>query len=705
MNEQQKKTILRFASVFLLMLFAFLVVLWTIIRTQTVEREQWLEAAKPVIQGRPEVIMANRGNIYDCQGKLLATSIRTYNVAMDTRTEFLTQDNGKRFKDSIGFVSQELADYFQDKTAEEYKAAFMKAYNTKNRNFRFTNQVLTYDEFQVLRMMPLFRLSPSWGGLKYAERYERVKPYGSLASRTVGDILPVDRVGKSGIEKEYEAILHGVDGRSQYLVDEDYHINYTIAKSRDGEDIVTTLDVDLQDVVESQLRSIVTDMQADWGCCVLMEVETGEIKAISNLTRTKEGRYVEETNHAATAYEPGSTFKTYTLMAALDDGKIEITDSIDVENGYWVYRTIEHKDAHVYDEKHPLPQTIRKAFAVSSNVALAKIITKHYTEKSFYDKLKKMGVCEYVPVDIAGKKNLDIKPAQDMATLSSMAYGYTLKLTPLDVLMFYNAIANDGKMMRPFLVKSIQKDGKVMQDIKPEVIESSVCKASTLRDVQTCLEDVVWDNQAPGTASINPWGKKKAQSDLVRIAGKTGTAQMYLEGKGYSSTMHRMSFCGYFPIGKPKYSCICVIERPRSPKADSGMSCGGTVRKIAEKVMAYEDFIDVETLFINSDSIQKPIVKRGMQKDIRRVAKGVDVDIDYCDAEWAKVNENYEAEPLKVAEDVVPNVVGMGAKDAVFAIERTGMYVKLSGKGKVRKQSVQSGSRIIRGGTVYLELR
>ncbi len=705
MNEQQKKTILRFASVFLLMLFAFLVVLWTIIRTQTIERKRWIDAAKPTIQSNSKETIANRGDIYDCNGKLLATSIRTYNVTMDTRTEFLTEDKGKIFKDSIGFVAQELADYFQDKTAAEYKASFMQAYNSKNRNFKFTNKVLTYDEFKMLKTMPLFRLSKNKGGLKYIERYERIQPYGSLASRTIGSILDIDRVGSSGIEKEFETVLHGTDGKSQYLVNDNYRIDYNIAKVEDGKDITTTLDADLQDIVESQLRSILTDLHADWGCCVLMEVETGEIKAISNLSR-KEENYVESTNHAALRYEPGSTFKTYSLMAALDEGKVEITDSIDVGTGRWEYKSIKHEDSHKYDKpQYPKPQTIRKAFAVSSNVALAKIVTENFNEKSFYEKLKQMGVCEFVPVDIAGKNPLKINQAANMATLSSMAYGYTLELTPIDILMFYNAIANDGKMMRPFLVKTIHKDGETIETIKPQVVKSSICRSSTLRDIQTCLEDVVWDNEAPGTASINLSKQRKAQSDLVRIAGKTGTAQLHLGANGYSTKMHRMSFCGYFPIEQPKYSCICVIERPRSIFADSGMSCGGTVRKIAEKVMASKDFIDIEKLSVSPDSAQKPTIKRGLQKDIRRVAKAVDMDIDYCDSEWVRVNGDYEAEPLTIQKNLVPNVVGMGAKDAVFAIEQTGMYAKLQGKGKVTKQSLPPGTRITRGGTIYLELR
>ncbi len=708
MNDNQRNTILRFAIVFFVMVCLFGAVIGKIIHTQTVEREFWMKAAEKMINRSGRTVPAHRGDIYDCNGKLLATSIRLYTVSMDTQTEALTEENGQLFKEHVGELCDSLAAYFQDKSAKEYKAAFMKAYQKKDRNFRFYGKrTLTYEQFQTVKKMPLFELGQYTGGLKYEERTVRIKPFGGLASRTIGNIYSDSKIGHHGIEKAFEKELHGQDGFQLRQLKENYAIDFDTQETKNGYDIITTLDADLQDVVDNNLRRELQFTNADWGCCILMEVKTGEIKAISNLTRTETGTYIEDRNYAVIRTDPGSTFKTYSLMAALDDGKVEITDSIDVEGGNWKYSDAVIRDSHRYNttEGYPEPKTVRKSFAVSSNVALAKIITTAYEKKAsrFVDKLAKMGVCDNVPLEIPGKTQPHIVDPKDGVTLAKMSYGYFVELSPIDILMFYNAIANEGKMIRPFLVKGIQENGKVIKEFDTETVKGSICKASTLKDIRTCLEDVVWDMTAPGTAAKNKWGTKKAQSDLVKIAGKTGTAQLYENGR-YRNDQHRMSFCGYFPMDNPEYTCICVIQRPRVV-ADAGWYCGETVRRIAEKTMAYESCVSSKYLYMHPDSILKPNIKRGLQVDIRRAAKGVDVDVEYADSEWIRVNEDYEAEPLKVVDNLVPNVIGMGAKDAVFAIEQTGMYVKLSGKGRVRKQSVPSGSRVVRGGTVYLELR
>ncbi len=709
MNENNKKgTILRFATVFLLMLVLFGLVVGKIIKTQTVERAFWLSHAKPIIDGSTRKVPANRGDIFDCHGRLFATSIRTYTVAMDTQTDYLKAENGKNFYAKVDSLCDSLAVYFNDRPAAEYKRLFRQAYKNKNRNFRFYPTAITYEQLQAVRKMPLFKMGKYKGGLKYVERNERIKPFGSLASRSIGDIYSDSKIGHHGLEKFYEHILHGTDGFSMRELSEDYTIDFDTQEPINGLDIVTTLDADLQDVVESNLRHELILTEAEWGCCILMEVQTGEVKAISNLTRTESGDYVEARNYAVTRFEPGSTFKTYSLIAALDDGKVNITDSIDVEKGIWKYSNATIRDSHRYNAKngYPEPQTVQKAFAVSSNVALSKIVTHAYEKKAskFVDKLQRMGVCDSVPFEIPGKSQPHILVPNDGVTLARMAFGYSVELAPIDILMFYNAIANDGKMIRPFLVKEIQDNGETIKSFKTETVKSSICKASTLEAIQQCLSDVVWDNEAPGTAAKNKWGTLKAQSKRVPIAGKTGTAQL-LTNKGYSNSRHRMSFCGYFPKENPQYTCICVIQDPGIANHDAGQYCGETVRKIAEKTIAYEQTISSERLHVHPDSVQLPTIKRGMREEIRRATRGTDIDVEYCDSEWVRVNEEYTAESIAVDKTLVPNVVGMGAKDAVFAIEQTGMYAKISGRGKVYRQSVPNGSRVVRGGTVYLELK
>jgi len=314
-----------------------------------------------------------------------------------------------------------------------------------------------------------------------------------------------------------------------------------------------------------------------------METQTGYIRAIANIDRTEEGQYQEAQNHAVQRVDPGSTFKTIALVAALDDGKINIDDTVSVSSKPWRYFSVQHTDAHPMDTV----LTVRSALAVSSNIALAKLITRSYegSAKKFVRRIEKMGLMDSVYCEVPGAEKVRIDVPRDTVTLSKMSYGYSVELSPMQILMFYNAIANNGRMMRPMLVKAIQQDGETERSFRPEVVKSSICSSRTIRDIQSALHDVVWDSHL-GTASVNKWKGRKAQSDLVSIAGKTGTAQLYMRGHGYSGRHHRITFVGYFPEENPRYTCICMMEDPQYPY-DAGMDCGSTVRVIAEKTMAY----------------------------------------------------------------------------------------------------------------------
>ena len=347
-------------------------------------------------------------------------------------------------------------------------------------------------------------------------------------------------------------------------------------------DVVTTIDAILQDLVENALMNKMVQRDARWGCCILMETQTGFIRAIANLDRSEEGNYYEAQNHAVQRVEPGSTFKTIALVAALDDGKIKIDDTVSVSRQPWVYmRTSKHTDAHPMDTI----LTVRSALAVSSNIALAKLITRSYegSARKFVRRIEKMGLLDSVYCEIPGADKARIDVPKDTVTLSKMSYGYSVELSPMQILMFYNAIANNGRMVRPMIVTSIQRNGEDVKRFKPETVKSSICSNSTLRDIKSALHDVVWDSHL-GTASVNPWKQRKAQSDLVSIAGKTGTAQLLQNGRYMKK--HRITFVGYFPEENPRYTCICMIEEPQG-LYDAGMDCGSTVRMIAEKTMAY----------------------------------------------------------------------------------------------------------------------
>ena len=325
------------------------------------------------------------------------------------------------------------------------------------------------------------------------------------------------------------------------------------------------------------------ERHAKWGCAILMETKTGYIRAIANLDRDPQSEdYFEAQNHAVQRVEPGSTFKTIALVAALDDDKIAIDDTVSVSRQPWQYFSVKHTDAHPMDTL----LTVRSALAVSSNIALAKLITRSYegSAKKFVRRIERMGLMDSVYCEIPGADKVRIDIPRDTVTLSKMSYGYSVELSPMQILMFYNAIANGGRMMRPMLVTAIRRNGETVRSFRPEVVKSSICSSRTLRDIQSALHDVVWDSHL-GTAAAKPWSRK-AQSNLVAIAGKTGTAQLIMPGHGYSAGHHRMTFVGYFPEDNPQYTCICMIEDPQFPY-DAGMDCGSVVRIIAEKTMAY----------------------------------------------------------------------------------------------------------------------
>ncbi len=704
--------VIRFALIFTLMVIGFIAVWVKIGITQTVERKALLDIAKRQVNDS-SIINPNRGNIYDAYGNLLAGSAPLYNVYMDTRVPALSDNNNALFNQYIDSISEGLSQLFGDRTPEEYKQHITQGFQKQKGRLKLYPKSITYTQMKALKELPLFNKGRLKSGLIVDVRYNRIKPFGSLASRSIGSTYGETGKGNSGLEMQYETYLYGKAGRKVTRLIDGRVVSIEDEDAVDGMDIVTTLDANLQDVVESNLRHTLLEKDADWGCCILMEVKTGKVRAISNLGRTSEGKYIENKNYAVSRIEPGSTFKTYALMAALDDGKVSITDTIDIEQGRWFYENAKKPitDSHVYRDKQGVPLqttrfTVKEILATSSNVGLAKIVTSAYDKKAsrFVDKLDKMGVRDSVWFDIPGTQQPLINVPNDGETLARMAFGYSVELPPIDILMFYNAIANDGKMIRPYLVEEIQENGSRIKSFSTSTIKSSICKTSTLRDVRECLEAVVWDNDF-GTAAVTPWGRRKAQSDIVAIAGKTGTAQV-IEANGlYNSHHHRTLFCGYFPMDAPQYTCICVIQQKAYAQYDAGMECGGTVRRIAEKVMAYHGTIPISKHILHPDSLRQPPIKRGMQEPIRIVSKGTKVNFRPNDSEWVRINAEYEAETLSICSDIMPNVVGMGARDAIYAIEQTGMLATLHGKGRVVSQSVRAGSSIVKGGTVYLELK
>ena len=582
MIDEQRNTVWRFAIIFAVILCGFLAVMGKIIYVQTVERDEWLKVAEKQVPTR-KPIQATRGNILDCNGQLLASSMPQYYMYMDASVPALHDNNGHLFTTYIDTLARDLSIIVPEHTQAEYKARITRAYLRSNKRLRVCDHRINYLQRRELERNPLLKKGKYKSGVFFEDQYRRIKPFGILASRTIGGIYGDGGGGNSGLEKRFDKELRGIDGMSSIQRIGGRNESVTEIEAQDGLDVVTTIDANLQDIVENVLMAKTVERHAKWGCAILMETKTGYIRAIANLDRDPQSEdYFEAQNHAVQRVEPGSTFKTIALVAALDDDKIGIDDTVSISRQPWQYFSVKHTDAHPMDTL----LTVRSALAVSSNIALAKLITRSYegSAKKFVRRIERMGLMDSVYCEIPGADKVRIDIPRDTVTLSKMSYGYSVELSPMQILMFYNAIANDGRMMRPMLVTAIRQNGENVRTFRPEVVKSSICSSRTLRGIQGALHDVVWDDHL-GTAAAKPWSRK-AQSRWVSIAGKTGTAQLFIPGHGYSGKHHRMTFVGYFPEDNPQYTCICMIEDPQFPY-DAGMDCGTAVRLIAEKTMAY----------------------------------------------------------------------------------------------------------------------
>jgi len=694
MSDRSKHMTIIFGIIFCLVLLCFLVVLWGIIDLQYIHKTPYINYAEQQLNNVC-TLHAKRGNIYDSEGRLVAANISRYRLIWDTSLPALQKGGDTVFTDHINEICEGLSQIIGDSTASYYQMHMRKGLREKKPHFIISYTRVTHKQLEEINKLPLFRLGQYTGGTYVEENNSRENPFGVSAYRTIGRTYTESNRGNCGLEMQYDSILRGTDGKG--LRQKVAHITMPIPieKPVQGKDIVTTLDMEMQDIVESSLKTRLDTTHAQWACCILMEVSTGEIKAMSNLTRQNDGSYSETMNYAVSRVEPGSTFKTVALMAALDDKKTTLDQRWDAEGGRWVYRD----PAHPITDSHAMwGLTTRQGLAASSNIVLAKIITRAYEgrAKNFVKKLDEMGICENIGIEIPGATPPRIDIPKDAETMARMSFGYSVELPPVYTLMFYNAIANNGQMIAPFLVKEIQENGKPIETHKAKVIRQKLCSESTLKDIQTCLQSVVWDSI--GTASCRPWSRK-AQSKRVHIAGKTGTARILQSG--HYLTQHRISFCGYFPMENPKYTCICVMQAPTNPGYDAGIDCGGTVRVIAERIMSYKGDQPIDSI-ITQDT--NPMIKSGQYKALETAAEGSCINLQPCQGEWAKANDQMEARSLPIRNDIVPRVIGMGAKDAVFAIEKTGMIARIYGTGTVKNQSVPAGSKPKPGETIYLTL-
>lgn len=675
-------------------------ILVQVFRIQIVQGQDWIAMAESQTLAYKN-IDALRGNIFADDGSLLATSLPTYEIRMDLKAEALTDEV---FDKGIDSLSLALSDLFKDKSAREYKLELERARKAGER-YHLIKRRVTYLELKKLREFPIFRKGRYKGGFLYVQKNERARPFKILAARTIG----YDREGQKpvGLEGAYDKVLRGTSGKRLMQkiaggvwmpVNDENEV-----EPEDGADLYTSIDVNIQDVAEHALMKQLIKHNSDHGCVVLMEVETGLVKAIANLSRNSDGSYSENYNYAiGESTEPGSTFKLVSLVAAMEDGYLDLDDSVDTQGGQVQFYDRVMKDSH---EGGYGKISVQRVFEVSSNVGTSKLIQKFYGKnpQQFIDRVHKFNIHKPLDLEISGEGAPRIKKPKDKdwygTTLPWMSIGYESRLTPLQILTFYNAIANNGKMVKPIFVKEIRKHGRLVKKMPVQVISESICSKETVKKAQKMMEGVVEN----GTAS-------NLKNATYKIAGKTGTAQIANDKYGYkyeSKVSYQASFCGYFPADNPKYSCIVVVNAPSNNVYYGNLVAGPIFKEIADKVYATNLKIH-PPLSIEKQLAVMPISKNGSKEDLRKVLDKLNVKAHgRANENWVKTNakENaIEIQNLTITSGITPNVVGMSLKDAVYILENKGLLVKVVGKGMIKNQSIPPGQPVQKGNIITLEL-
>lgn len=693
------------AIVYIAFLLLALAIVARIVYLQVFEKSKWMEKAGTYAL-KTMNIPADRGSIYAADGRLLACSVPYYEVRFDAKCENLTDQYFYRKVDSLAFCLSRL---FGDKSKEEYKRSLVKA-RKEGKRYHLIKSEVNYIQLKKLKTFPIFRLGRYKGGLVYMQENRRVRPHQALAGRIIGYTSKDINGNVVGIEGAYNDQLAGTQGiRLMQRLSGDVWMpmnERNEIEPKDGKDILTTIDVNLQDVAHKALLRQLTSQGAQYGTAILMEVKTGEIKAMVNLGKDENGFYHEMQNYAiGESTEPGSTFKLPVLIAALEDGVVELEDTIDTGNGtFKYYDKIIRDDYHEHGGYGKI--TVEEVFEKSSNVGMAKIITGAYKERpgDFIDRLYAMRLNEKLGIEIKGEGSPQIRYPGDKLwsgiSLAMISHGYEISITPLQTLTFYNAIANNGKMVQPRFVKEIRYHGKLVKRFDTEVLQSSVCSKATLHKVRRILEGVV----ETGTA-------KNLKNPQIKIAGKTGTNQIYNKKYGYKShseVSYQASFAGYFPADEPKYSCIVVVNSPSKNVYYGNMVAGPVFLEIARKV--YATSTDMHPMIArNKDSVDLPYTKTGSRDDLRKALKELDIDVEkgHINADWVNTEKKAEAVEFSkrnIINGLVPNVVSMGAKDAIYLLENAGLKVRLLGRGTVRSQSIMPGTTIRKGDQIILEM-
>lgn len=672
-------------------------------RLKVMEGDKWKAELSTFY--REKEIPAKRGDILARDGRKLACSVPYYQTVMDPCAGGL---HDSIFNKHIWTLSSALARVLGDRSRDEY-VSLLRSYRNNNRQYVTLGHPIPHEKMQQLMKHPLIAQGRTKGVWFELESRRRL-PFGMLAARTIGKHSDKQNRGLIGLEQSYDDVLRGKPGIGKIIRAGRHRATYDAKSPQDGRCIVSTIDIDVQDVAESSLLRQLRECNADFGVAILMEVRTGAIRAIVNLHRLPDGTYTENNfNYAiGRAVEPGSTFKLASLMACLESGKVKLDDTIDIHNGRYRIHDRELKDSHASADR---AITIKQAFARSSNVGIGRMAMKCFDDdrQAFVDHLCDMGLCDSLELEIKGEKPTYMKTPADPQwsgiTLPWMSMGYELTITPLQLLTFYNAVANNGTMMRPMFVEAQMEDGRRVAEARPHVIRNSIASKRTILAAQEALKAVVESGTAKNLGNT-PYG----------IAGKTGTAQISRDNQGYGRDGEKRyvaSFAGYFPADKPLYSCIVMIYGPSPNNGDyyGGRAAGPVFKDIADRIYASEFHKGKgKTHSKIPDSGRMPQSKGGMASNL--VPTLAQLDIPYTvssgNSEWksARADENgVTVRPMFFTNHKMPNVIGMGAADAVSLLESKGLKVNVNGSyGSVKSQSIERDAYISGNESVTITL-
>ncbi|MBW7846913.1 MAG: transpeptidase family protein [Bacteroidales bacterium] len=703
MIQPKREILWRVYIVYAVCLIAGIVILARIIQLQTKYRDELLEMAKKQ-EVRVFDIPAMRGNIYSADGSMLATTVPIFEVRMDVASELI---DDVTFNTKVDSLAEGLSRILGTKGKREFLQDLRRERMEGNRYWLIKNQA-TYAEVKALKQLPIFNRGKYKGGLILNPGSKREKPFKDLANRTIGYENSRENLFV-GIEGAYHDILKGTNGRQvkRRINHGDWVPLYdeNDVEPVNGYDIVSTIDVNIQDVAQNALRKNLIENEAEQGCAILMEVATGQIVAISNLSLDKKTKTYNETyNYSiAESVEPGSTFKLASMLVLLNDNKVRPRDSMNIGNGQMNYYSRTMKDVHPIRNGRI---TVREAFEKSSNVAISKLVWNAYKDQpsKYVDALYRMGLNQPLGLDIPGERKPNIKHPSNKQTWSGvtlpwMSIGYEITITPLQMLTLYNAVANGGKMVKPQFIKEIRNGNIVIRRFEPIVINEAIASGPAIDSARKLLEGVV----ERGTA-------KALSNSPFKIAGKTGTAQIASGKSGYNKQNYTASFAGYFPAGNPKYSCIVMVSNPSAGKIYGGAVAAPVFKEIADKVYATRPGIHDGFEKTRHDSLTVPAIPgKCFAADAYQLYDflGVSSNPNMKNNAWVETQaQKYSMlfKPAEVRQGTIPDMKGMNARDAVYLLENMGYKAMISGKGRVAAQSVEPGTYGFQGQTVELTL-